>query len=136
MTDVLTPEQRSFCMSRNRGKDTKPEILLRRELWNRGFRYRLTRKLIGKPDMVFVSKKVAIFVDGCFWHGCPEHGTQPKTNAGFWQAKIARNKERDQEVTLALTQDGWNVLRFWEHQVKNDLPGCIAEVERALRGRG
>lgn len=86
-TDVMTPEQRSRCMSHVRGKDTKPELLLRRALWKKGLRYRLFNKLPGRPDILFIRKRVAIFVDGCFWHGCPEHGTQPRSNADFWKKK-------------------------------------------------
>jgi len=132
MADVLTPQQRSLCMSRNRGKDTKPEILLRHELWHRGLRYRLSRRLTGKPDIVFVSARLAVFVDGCFWHGCPEHSTEPKTNSDFWREKIAKNKMRDREVTQALGNEGWRVVRYWEHQIKSDTAGCADQIEQII----
>lgn len=101
MTDVLTPEQRRQCMSRNKGRDTGPEMKLRRALWRKGLRYRLRwgRQLPGNPDIVFVSTRLVIFVDGCFWHGCPIHATQPKTNTRFWQQKLDGNKQRDHRVS-------------------------------------
>lgn len=128
MADVLTKEQRSRCMSRIRGRDTKPELALRHALWNRGLRYRIGHGLTGKPDIVFVKARVAIFVDGCFWHGCPEHGVMPKTNAKFWQRKITRNIERDRHVTRELETGGWKVLRIWEHRVKNEFENIIVEI--------
>lgn len=81
--------------------------------------WRRDSKLQGKPDFVFPKPRIAVFVDGCFWHGCPKHGTKPKTNAAFWRKKIARNRERDREVGQALRQRGWRVLRIWEHELKN-----------------
>ena len=120
-------------MSRNRGTDTKPEILLRRELWKRGLRYRLAVKLIGKPDIVFKSARIAVFVDGCFWHGCPEHSVQPKTNSEFWRNKIERNRARDYKVTEALKNEGWHVLRIWEHEIKQSLGLCADKIERIVR---
>ena len=113
-------------MSRIRGRDTKSELLLRRAIWRQGFRYRLHAKLHGKPDMVFLGRKVVVFVDGCFWHGCPEHGAKPKTNAFFWAEKLARNRERDEEVTAILELQGWTVIRVWEHEVRADL-GAVTE---------
>jgi DNA mismatch endonuclease (patch repair protein) len=133
MADVLTPQQRSLCMSRNRGRNTGPEILLRRELWRRGLRYRLAAKLPGKPDITFGRSKVAIFVDGCFWHGCPQHSVRPKTNAEFWRKKIAQNRLRDAQVTAMLRNSGWRVVRIWEHQIKTGLDTCVGEIESAIR---
>lgn len=131
---MLTKEQRSNCMSRIRGKDTKPEFLLRKALWRAGYRYRLKSRLTGRPDIVFPGKKVAIFVDGCFWHGCPEHRTQPKTNSEFWRKKLSRNIMRDKEVTAQLESDGWCVLRFWEHMIKGDVGLVVVKIQKALRG--
>lgn len=126
--DVMTPTQRSVCMSRIRGKNTKPELLLRRALWGRGARYRLHYKLSGRPDIVFVGKRIVVFVDGCFWHGCPEHGSSPKTNADFWRNKIHGNMERDARITEKLRMEGWTVLRFWEHEVHGDLEGVVSKI--------
>lgn len=128
MSDVLTKSQRSNCMSRIKDRDTKPELQLRRALWARGLRYRLRYKLEGKPDMVLVTHKIAIFVDGCFWHGCPEHYREPRTRSEFWRAKIDRNKLRDDEVNRLLSSKGWRVLRFWEHTVQSSAAMCADEV--------
>ena len=137
MADVMTPEQRSRCMSRIRGADTGPELRLRRALWAADLRYRIKPKPSGKPDLFFPGEKVAVFVDGCFWHGCPEHGVWPKTNAEFWKGKIERTMERDREVTTKLDSDGWVVLRFWEHDVNGDVDGVVDGIARfiALRRR-
>jgi len=132
MTDVLTSEQRSYNMSRIRGKDTGPELLLRKSLWDMGFRYRVHYKLPGRPDIVFVSKKIAIFVDGCFWHGCPEHGVRPKTNSSFWNSKIQGTISRDKKNQQQLKNEGWMVLRFWEHEIERDLDKVLRRLERTL----
>lgn len=118
MTDVLTKAQRSFCMSRIRGRNTKPEIGLRQRLFSQGLRYRLHPRLPGRPDLVFVRERVAVFVDGCFWHRCPKHATAPAANAAFWASKLQGNVVRDTTVNRALRHDGWLVLRFWEHAVR------------------
>lgn len=132
MVDVLSTNQRSYCMSRILGKNTKPEQLLRKALWATGLRYRLKNRLLGRPDMLFPNKRLAIFVDGCFWHGCFEHCQLPKTNQVFWQKKLSKNTKRDKEVNRLLKQDGWRVLRFWEHEVKHDLSGCVERVLQAF----
>lgn len=134
-SDVMTPEQRSHCMSRIRGKDTKPEITLRKALWARGVRYRKQYKITGKPDLAFPGKKVAVFVDGCFWHGCPDHSSIPKKNTDFWQSKLQKNIERDKNVSNILESEGWMVMRFWEHEIKknvNDVAEQILEVLNQL----
>jgi DNA mismatch endonuclease (patch repair protein) len=123
-------------MSKIRGKNTGPEVALRRALWAGGLRYRLGTKLPGRPDLTFPSARVVVFVDGCFWHACPAHATRPKTNAAFWTSKIGRNVERDREVTSLLVKDGWLVLRFWEHEVEKALPSVVERVRKKLAGRG
>jgi len=125
----LTKEQRSFTMSRIRGRDTKPEIMLRKALWHRGLRYRKNfRALPGTPDIALTRQKIAIFVDGDFWHarGHEQHpGEQVRSNKAYWQKHLSRNVERDEEVNDALTELGWVVLRFWESDIKKNLAGCI-----------
>lgn len=138
MADDRTSAQRSETMRRVRGKDTSCELALRRELHRRGLRYRLNARLPGKPDLVFVSARVAVFVDGCFWHGCPQHCRVPATNREYWRRKIARNAERDKAASKALRAEGWRVIRVWEHRVKSPagLRAAAGAIERVVRGRG
>ncbi|MFG2022932.1 very short patch repair endonuclease [Streptomyces sp. NPDC048825] len=107
-------------MSRQNSRNTTPEIAVRRLLHASGLRYRVNVQVPGMPrrtiDIVFTKAKIAIFLDDCFWHGCPEHATQPKANAEWWRAKLDRNVARDLETTEHLTAAGWTVLRFWEHE--------------------
>ena len=121
MADKLTPSQRSHCMSSIRGKNTKPEILVRKGLHARGFRFRLhNRKLPGSPDIVLPKYGVAILVNGCFWHGhkgC-RYATRPKSNVEFWETKIARNKHRDEVTTAHLEALGWHVITVWECELR------------------
>ena len=131
MTDRMTSSQRSYNMSRIHSKNTGAEIVVRNRLWRKGFRYRIgTKDLPGSPDIVLPKYRTAIFVHGCFWHGhdgC-KYYTVPKTNRDFWVAKVARNKERDQEVWRKLEAKGWYVIIVWECQLKK---GKIDEtVER------
>lgn len=130
MADKLSPEQRSELMGRVRQRGTALELLLRKELWNSGIRYRLKtkEKLPGSPDIVFSRARVAVFVDGCFWHGCPLHGTLSKSNPEFWSKKISRNKERDAEVDKKLSALGWRSIRFWEHDLKKNMAECIKKI--------
>ena len=112
--------------------------MLRKALWAQGLRYRLDyrvkgRQLEGRPDMVFPGHKLVVFVDGCFWHSCPEHATRPKKNAKFWADKLARNRQRDKEVNSKLTQQGWRVIRVWEHEIKNDLGAVVQKIISAYR---
>lgn len=120
-------------MSRIRGRDTTPELLVRLALWQRGLRYRVRTKLPGRPDIVFGRLRVAVFIDGCFWHACPEHGVEPKANAQFWQEKLGTNVQRDLRATAALRATGWHVLRFWEHEVERDLGAVVTCIEKTLR---
>ena len=133
MADIMSRDQRSKLMARVRTRDTRPERELRRRLWSRGLRYRLMVPLPGSPDLVFKPPRVAVFVDGCFWHGCPEHGSIPKTNPEFWAIKLAQNRERDDQVNRALRDLGWTVLRFWEHEIFGDLERVAEAIEHAVR---
>jgi len=136
MADVLSPEQRRLNMSRIKGKDTKPEKRLRSALHARGWRFRLhCRDLPGSPDIVFRGLKVAIFVDGCFWHGCAAHSVKPQTNRTFWLNKIKANQARDRKAKAALLALGWTVVRIWEHDLKTDLRHTMKSLERVLSGR-
>lgn len=118
-------------MSAARRQDTKPEIDLRRILHARGFRYRVAYPVPGRPrrtvDIAFTRVKVAVFLDGCFWHGCPEHGTVPSANRAWWVIKLEANAARDQDSTAFLESQGWMVLRFWEHEP----PGVVADLVAA-----
>jgi DNA mismatch endonuclease (patch repair protein) len=121
-------------MSRIRGKDTSPERLLRSALWRTGLRFRLqSRTPSGRPDVVFAKAKVAVFIDGCFWHGCPEHYVRPRTRNEFWSSKLLENVERDQRQTLLLEAEGWRVCRFWEHQIFESLSEVVEVVRAALQ---
>ncbi|WP_028313651.1 very short patch repair endonuclease [Desulfatibacillum aliphaticivorans] len=132
-TDVLTRTQRSRCMSRIKGKNTKPETSLRKALWAKGLRYRIHYNLPGKPDIVFVSAKLIVFVDGCFWHLCPIHGQLPQSNRDFWKTKLEKNVVRDKKITQELESKGWTVLRVWEHEIKEDLQAVTFKVEEYLK---
>ena len=121
MPDILTPIQRHSCMSRIRGKDTKPEIRVRKGLHRRGFRFRLQdRRLPGRPDITLPKYSVAIMVNGCFWHGhkgC-RYATKPRTNPEFWETKIERNRHRDEVTTAHLEALGWTVITVWECELR------------------
>ena len=135
MADVMTLAQRSLCMSKNRGRNTGPELRLRRALWAAGLRYRLGTTLPGRPDIVFPRARLAVFVDGCFWHGCPEHFQQPANNADFWAAKIEANHRRDLRVDAQLVADGWSVVRVWEHDVQRRIGDCVGRIEQEVTVR-
>lgn len=122
MVDVMTSEQRSRCMAAVKGKDTKPEMIVRKYLFSQGLRFRVqVRKLPGTPDIVLPKYKTAIFVNGCFWHGhegC-KYFRLPKSNVEFWKEKIERNIERDRESMQALLDLGWKLIRVWECELRN-----------------
>jgi DNA mismatch endonuclease (patch repair protein) len=124
-------------MQGNKSKDTKPELAVRRLLHARGFRFRVGIRPVATirrtADIVFTRSKIAVFVDGCFWHGCPVHYVPPKSNSEFWSAKLESNIARDAATTAALDEHGWVVLRFWEHSCLRDVVDRIGEVV-ALRG--
>ncbi len=121
MSDTLTPSQRHVNMAAIKGKNTKPEIIVRKWLWSEGFRYRINdKRLSGKPDIVLSRYKVVIFINGCFWHGhegC-KYYVIPKSNTEFWTNKIIRNTERDKRNSQLLAQQGWSVWTIWECQLK------------------
>ena len=141
MADKLNTQQRHHCMSRIRGKDTKPEILVRKGLHARGFRFRLQdRKLPGKPDIVLPKYGVAIMVNGCFWHGhkgC-RYATKPKSNIEFWETKIARNKHRDEVTAAHLEALGWTVIVVWECELrgKEKAEARIQTLAEEIRSSG
>ena len=134
--DKHTPEQRHRNMQAVKNKGSKIEVMLQKELWHRGLRYRKNvTKIIGKPDIVFIGRKIAVFCDSEFWHGYDwEHRKHDfKSNQEFWIPKIERNMERDQEVNAALAEQGWTVLRFWGNDIKKNLQECADSVEKAVR---
>lgn len=137
MRDCFDPAARSRVMRRVRSRDTGPELQLRRLLWRCGFRYRLhASDLPGRPDIVFRSRKLAVFVHGCFWHGhaCGRGARLPRTNSAYWAAKIARNRSRDAEVAGLLAAMEWRVVVVWEcqlRQVKDALPDALAQALHA-----
>ena len=138
MADVFSKAKRSEVMSRIRPHGNKGTelalIALFREYGLTGWRRR--QPLFGKPDFVFRKNKVALFVDGCFWHGCPQHGTQPKTNASFWSKKIGANRARDRVVNSTLRASGWKVVRDWEHELrKKNAVRLAARLHRLLPAR-
>ena len=134
--DNHTPEQRHKNMQAVKNKNTKIEFLLRKELWSRGLRYQKnSKKVFGKPDIVFIGKKVAIFCDSEFFHGYDWENKQKeiKSNRDFWIPKIERNMQRDKEVNETLEKSGWTVLRFWGNDIKKNLQTCADEIERVVR---
>ena len=128
-------ENVSKVMSANKGKDTEPELLLRKALRDAGHPgYRLHwKKAPGKPDICYPGRRLAIFVHGCFWHRCPQCDLPlPKSNIEFWEEKFRKNKERDERKLAELSEAGWRTLTFWECQLKDDLEGCIARIDPNL----
>ncbi len=125
---------RSEHMARIKGKNTSPEKCLRSMLWARGLRFRIHAKTpVGRPDIVFLGARCAVFIDGCFWHGCPKHYVRPRTRHEFWAKKLSDNVERDRRQTIRLEEQGWTVLRFWEHEVEEDPAQVCANIEVAVR---
>ena len=134
MPDNLTPEQRSFCMSRIKGKDTGLEMRVRSALHRRGLRFRKhVKDLPGKPDVVFRKVRVAVFVDGDFWHGYRFPSWEDKVS-DFWKKKINKNRERDAANHRKLRQMEWTVIRLWQHEVEEDFDACIDRILAAVRG--
>lgn len=138
MADDLTPEQRRKNMQAIRSKDTSIEISLRKALWKKGIRYRKNyKKVIGKPDIAITKCKIAVFCDSDYWHGYDweNRNQRIKSNREYWIPKIERNMERDCQVTKALEDDGWLVLRFWEWQIKKQLDDCVNTIIEFIQER-
>lgn len=136
--DKHTPEQRHKNMQAVKNKDSKIELLLRKELWSRGIRYRKnSTKIFGKPDIVFIGKKIAVFCDSEFWHGYnwEERKGDFKSHQEFWIPKIERNMERDKEVTAKLESEGWIVLRFWGNEIKKNTAQCADIIEKVVNSK-
>lgn len=134
-----TKEQISYNMKQVKSEDTGIELMLRKELWVRGLRYRKNvKEIYGKPDIVFVKKKIAVFVDGEFWHGYDWENKKKehKSNQEFWYKKIEQNMERDKTVNEKLTKDGWTVLRFWGNEIKKNVVTCADKIEAAYNLTG
>ena len=133
MTDNLTPDQRRYCMSQIKGKDTGIEREVRSELHMRGLRFRKhVKELPGKPDIVFPKGKVVIFIDGDFWHGYRFPAWEHKVS-DFWKKKIGKNRERDRKNHRKLRRMGWTVIRLWQHEIKNSFDVCISRIASAVR---
>lgn len=132
MPDRFPKEVRSRIMSRIRSKDTKPELAVRRILWAHGLRYRIhSRAVLGTPDISNRRRRLAVFVDGCFWHGCSVCYVEPKTNTEFWQAKVRSNRERREAVRAGLEAQGFRVVEIWEHEA-DDVGVVMGKVDAAL----
>lgn len=133
MPDNLTPEQRKYCMSRIKSKDTKPELIVSAALRDRGLTFEQhVKELPGRPDIVFPEAKVVVFVDGDFWHGYRFPQWQGIVSP-FWQEKIGKTRKRDQRNFAKLRRMGWTVIRVWQHTIKKDLTGVIAKICDAIR---
>ena len=121
-------------MQSNRGRDTSPELAVRRLVHAAGLRYRVDYSPLGgrrRADIVFTRQRMAVFIDGCYWHGCPQHATLPKRNTEYWLPKLARNIQRDRETDQILREAGWRVLRYWEHEDPRIVASAIIHAVRA-----
>ena len=126
LVDNLSKEARSRVMTSIRSRNTGPELLIRRKLWASGKRYRIhDRSVLGIPDISNKRKKVAVFIDGCFWHGCSSCYKEPTSNVKYWKEKIIRNRERRRQVLKDLREYDWTILEFWEHEVRSN-PGAVS----------
>ncbi len=126
MPDKFSKDVRSNIMSSIRSKNTQPELAVRKIIWSKGKRYRVhDRTVFGTPDISHKGKKLAVFIDGCFWHGCKKCCTVPQTNTTFWINKIHNNQKRRRKVAARLKFDGWNMITFWEHEIKTN-PNLVA----------
>ncbi|MGC2234996.1 MAG: very short patch repair endonuclease [Pyrinomonadaceae bacterium] len=135
MADNVSKETRTRTMRAVKSKDSKMEVRFRSALWRSGLRfYKNAASMVGKPDIVFPRKKVVIFLDSCFWHGCPLHLRRPSSNVEYWQAKIDRNKSRDAKVNETYAETNWRVIRFWEHELKQDFERCVNRVIQETKG--
>lgn len=135
MTDKLTKSQRSENMSKIKSHNTKLEVSFRKQLYKKGIRYLLSYPLIGKPDLVIPSKKLAIFINGCFWHqhkGC-KLSCMPKTNTDFWKTKLEGNKGRDKKVRIELKKKGWEVITVWECEIEGNVTHAVNKIIKSLK---
>lgn len=135
MVDKVSPEVRSKTMRAVGSRDTNIELALRRELWGRGLRYRVEPTIAEtRPDLAFFGPRVAVFVDGCFWHGCPRCYSEPEANSGYWRKKLETNRERDRRDTRRLIDAGWTVLRFWGCDITNRLGEVVTKIDGQVHG--
>lgn len=133
MTDNLTKEQRRKNMSAIKSTHTKMEDKVCYTLWNRGLRFRKNVKTLpGKPDIAIKKYKLVIFLDSCFWHKCPKHFKQPKSNLEYWIPKIDRNVDRDKEINKFYSEHNWHLMRIWEHEIKKDFDNTISKIEQFI----
>lgn len=131
MSDIVSKKKRSEIMSRIKSKDSKIEILFRKELWEQGFRYRKnSTKYFGKPDIVLPKYETVIFIDSCFWHGCINHCRIPAVRKKYWTEKIMRNKARDKEVSKYYRRQDWKIFRIWEHDLNRN---SMKEIEKVVK---
>jgi DNA mismatch endonuclease (patch repair protein) len=133
MPDQFSRSERSEIMRRVKGRDTSLERKVRSALHKRGLRYRLYYELPGKPDIAFVRARVVVFIDSCFWHGCPQHLRMPASNRDYWEKKINKNIERDMKNNKYYENSGWTLIRLWEHELKVDFSGCIDRISETVR---
>lgn len=134
MVDNLSKENRRKAMSSVKSKETKLETKVTKYLWTKGLRYRKNVKdLYGTPDIAIKSRKVVVFIDSCYWHGCPEHCRLPVSNNEYWQAKIERNAARDCKVTAYYRDKGWRVIRIWEHDLKDSFEDVMNKLLAELK---
>ncbi len=134
-----TDEATRKKMLGNRSRDTKPELRVRSLLHKRGMRYRVNQRPLSEvrrtADIVFRKVRIAVFIDGCFWHGCPDHFKQPGTNSEYWRDKVDGNRRRDRETDALLIKGGWQVLRFWEHEDPGDVARMVERLVRPISGQ-
>ena len=135
MVDSFSSAKRSKIMRSIKSANTRFERDFRSLLWKAGLRYRVKNNLLGKPDLYFSHARIVVFLDSCFWHGCPEHVRLPKSNKLYWKRKIARNVERDRRISAWYKRSDWKLLRIWEHMIRNDLNKCAERIEKAVRAR-
>ena len=126
MTDCFTRKKRSEVMSAIKSQKTRPENILKKSLRGNGFSFQ--PGLYGKPDFADKKRRIAVFIDGCFWHKCSKHYREPKSNKRYWREKIERNVSRSKEVTKRLKEEGWKVIRIWEHDVENNLDRTLKKL--------
>lgn len=131
MADIFSKQKRRELMAKVKNKDTDIELIIRKRLWQQGYRYRVNYKIAGSPDIAFPTKKVAIFCDGDFWHG-KNYKKERSSYKKFWKEKIAVNIKRDRKVNRRLAKEGWKVLRFWKSEIHKEPDKCVERIVRAL----